>query len=138
MHRCHMFGHRRGRIASVSPNINYTRATTRPTPQHWSAHVFNTSNPPPSPPVLPASNLDYIGFAKYWASVGISIADAATLLGVHSAIDNENGGPPAQWSSILYQSQVCVRVHMCRIPLTTLPVLVCTCYIGVGSMHGVD
>lgn len=52
-------------------------------------------------------NLDYIAFAKYWASVGISMADAANLMGVHSAIDNEHGGPAVQWSSVMYQSQVC-------------------------------
>lgn len=59
-----------------------------------------------NPNVLPMFNLDYIAFAKYWASVGISMADAANLMGVHSAIDNEHGGPAVQWSSVMYQSQL--------------------------------
>jgi hypothetical protein len=56
--------------------------------------------------VLPSSSLDYRGFAQYWSSVGINIRDAAALLGAHSAIDNNKGGDPVNWSSSLYLAQV--------------------------------
>eukprot|EP00906_Rhabdomonas_costata_P014049 RCo020147 len=58
-----------------------------------------------NPPVLPGSGLTYQQAAVYWNSVGISLVDAAALLGSHSTIVAPAGDPP-NWSNELFVAQM--------------------------------
>lgn len=51
-------------------------------------------------------NNQYPQHVAYWSSVGIDIVDAAALLGVHSLVDNLEGGDPPTWNNMLFQAQV--------------------------------
>lgn len=53
---------------------------------------------------MPPPTVDYTTFINYWSSVGISVRQAAALMGSHSAIENHHGGAPVQWSNIMFKS----------------------------------
>eukprot|EP01135_Chromosphaera_perkinsii_P006885 Nk52_evm40s621 gene=Nk52_evmTU40s621 len=53
--------------------------------------IGRCDNSETNPEVLPSGLLDFKGFAQYWRTVGISIRDAAALMGSHSVVEDGPG-----------------------------------------------
>lgn len=66
-------------------------------PRGWRLRVGRCDSDETNPDVLPAGNLEYSDFAHYWSTVGISIRDAAALMGIHSSIDDHGGEGDPVW-----------------------------------------